>query len=309
MKVLVVSQDAGGAEIVSSWVRQNSENDYNFLLDGPAKKIFQKKLGDIQNNANAGFKQLVEIVDFVLTGTSDSSDLEKEAILQAKKHSTDSAAFLDYWYGFRKRFEINGQLTLPDEIWVGDNYAYDLAKQELPEAVVVLKNNPYLDDILKEKQVLEKRKKLRNEILHILYLCQPYKQEIRNEKGEQKIITDNLALHYFFEILTRNIPIQAEVRLRLHPLESSGKYRELISLFSKEIKISESSGRRLAEDLVWSDVAVGMHAQALAVAVSFGKKVYHCIPNGGHQCVLPHKEIQDFSAEKLDHLTFNLKSA
>ena len=309
MKVLVVSQDAGGAEIVSSWVRQNSENEYQFILEEPANKIFGKKLLGIKNNSITKLKKIIEDSDFVITGTSQSSDLEKVAIKQAKRSKIISATFLDYWYGYKERFMLSGKMVLPDEIWVGDSYALELAEKELPEAVVNLKNNPYLEDLLREKEVLGKREPRKSETLHILYLCQPYEQQIRNTAGEKKTLTDTSALKYFLELLTTNSPVRAEVRLRLHPLEPSGKYGEIISGFNSQFNISESFGRRLSEDLVWSDIAVGMQAQALAVAVSFGKKVYHCIPNGGHQCVLPHKEIQDFSAQKLDHLSFNLKSA
>ena len=43
-KILVVSNDAGGAEIVSAYVKNNLDN-YSFfcVLGGPAKNIFAKK--------------------------------------------------------------------------------------------------------------------------------------------------------------------------------------------------------------------------------------------------------------------------
>ena len=47
MRVFVVSHDAGGAEILSSWVRQHPEHKASFLLMGPAKAIFLKKLSNI----------------------------------------------------------------------------------------------------------------------------------------------------------------------------------------------------------------------------------------------------------------------
>ena len=39
----VISHDAGGAEVLSSWIKENPDN-YSLLLGGPAKEIFQKKL-------------------------------------------------------------------------------------------------------------------------------------------------------------------------------------------------------------------------------------------------------------------------
>jgi hypothetical protein len=42
--IAVVSHDAGGAEILSSWLRRCAE-PYCVVLDGPAQVIFQRKLG------------------------------------------------------------------------------------------------------------------------------------------------------------------------------------------------------------------------------------------------------------------------
>ena len=133
MKYLVVSHDAGGAEIASSWVRQNSQNDYSFVLDGPAVSIFRKKLKEIKIKPVAELKRLADESDFVLTGSSQSSDLEKEAISNAKCSKTKSATFLDYWHGYIERFELDGKLILPDEIWVADEYAFELARQNFPK--------------------------------------------------------------------------------------------------------------------------------------------------------------------------------
>lgn len=40
--ITIVSNDSGGAEILSSLVKKKPIN-YNFILKGPAKKIFKKK--------------------------------------------------------------------------------------------------------------------------------------------------------------------------------------------------------------------------------------------------------------------------
>ncbi len=42
--IAVVSHDAGGAEILSSWLLRNQE-PYCLVLDGPAVAIFQRTLG------------------------------------------------------------------------------------------------------------------------------------------------------------------------------------------------------------------------------------------------------------------------
>ena len=293
MKYLVVSHDAGGAEIVSSWVRQNPQNDYIYVLDGPADSIFRKKLKGIKNRPATELKRLVEKTDFLLTGSSESSDLEKEAIKKAKLSNTKSATFLDYWHGYKERFVLDGKMVLPDEIWVGDEYAFELAKQTFPKERIILKINPYLQELLEEKakSVPDVKK---GDGLRIIYLCQLYKQKYQDIRGKVDYLTDVSAVEYFLQNVSDYLPDKAEVKLRIHPLEAKDKYRNVIQAFNNSVKVAVSKNQSLAEDLVWADWAVGMHAQALAIALSFDLKVFHCIPPGSNPCALPHKEIRDF---------------
>ena len=43
--VAIVSHDAGGAELISSYVKRKIDNIYLYVLSGPAVKIFERKLG------------------------------------------------------------------------------------------------------------------------------------------------------------------------------------------------------------------------------------------------------------------------
>ena len=118
--VLVVSHDAGGAEILSAWVKQHSYLKFSFLLEGPAQKIFARKLGDVPMLSRAAFLDEQMIADFVLTGTSWGSDLEKRVVKTARARNIPVASFLDHWSAYRERFLLDGELVLPDELWVGD---------------------------------------------------------------------------------------------------------------------------------------------------------------------------------------------
>lgn len=75
-KVAVVSHDAGGAEVVSSWLRRNGI-DYRAVLDGPARKTFQSKFSVINE---ASLVDAIEECEWILTGASWQSDLEIKAI-------------------------------------------------------------------------------------------------------------------------------------------------------------------------------------------------------------------------------------
>ena len=63
--VLIVSHDAGGAEILSSLLKLN-DIPYLFCLAGPAVNIFQRKIGSVDNYS---LEEGIERVDWVLTGT------------------------------------------------------------------------------------------------------------------------------------------------------------------------------------------------------------------------------------------------
>ena len=290
MRYLIVCHDAGGAEIVSSWVRQNPQNQYKFVLAGPAVPIFKKKLLEIQRESSKKLEELVICSDFVLAGTSYSSTLEKRAIMFAKESGTPVATFLDYWYGHEERFVYQGKTVLPDEIWVSDKYALDLMKETFPQTKTVFHDNPYLREILEETQKIGLSANKKG--LRILYLCQP----INNKKEiETNRVTDISGLEYFLQNVLNHLPGEVEVRLRLHPKENKDKYSDIVKSFNNSIKIFVSKNQSLAKDIVWADWAVGMHTTALVVALKLGLKVFHCIPPMAKQCVLPHKEIVDFT--------------
>ena len=97
--LVVVSHDAGGAEILSDWVRSQSE-PYLLVLAGPAKAIFERKLGKVSSSA---LRSAIDEADWVLTGTGWQSDMEKEAIDLARRQNKKSISFLDHWVNYKQR--------------------------------------------------------------------------------------------------------------------------------------------------------------------------------------------------------------
>ena len=119
----VVSHDAGGAEILSSYVKREKPNVV-FALAGPAERIFKRKLGQIEN------KPLIDAInaaDVLLCGTSLPSAHERNAIRIAKEMKLHSIAFLDHWINYPDRFKEGAKLLLPDEIWTVDERAFALS--------------------------------------------------------------------------------------------------------------------------------------------------------------------------------------
>lgn len=295
MKCLIVSYCAGGAEIVSSWVQHNPQYQYQFILGGPARSIFERKLPSLKTEPIDKLSKIITSSDFVLTSTG-TTDFEKKAIQLCKINNIKVISFLDYWSRYRERFKLQNEFVYPDEIWVGDSYALQLAKDELPINSIKLIENPYILDLLKEKNKFKIKNRNQSE-MHILYLCQPFNEDFNSKNGETVQQTDTAAMEYFFQCLKTNPNIRPgmlNIRIRLHPTEKIGKYDSIANLYKNDFAINSNPDHSLVEDCVWSDWVVGVHTMGLVVALTLGSKAFHCIPEGWKPCVLPYREIKNF---------------
>ncbi len=270
-----MSHDAGGAEVVSSWVKQHPMNKYVFMLGGPALDIYSRKLGSIDILRE---NELAELeagrLDLVLTSTSWASDCEKIALRWANKNGINSASFLDHWCNYRARFEYDSEMILPDEIWVGDDDAYELAMQCFDDLPVKLVLNPYFKDI--EKEFSQYQRRIKSEgVFRILYLCEAIVEGGRRLSSGEVIEYKSLGL--FFHHLEDILPESrvAQVRLRTHPAEDQAKYSAYLKSDGR-VDVCLSEGTTLVEDCVWSDWVVGMNTMAMVVARIGGKRVGYC---------------------------------
>ena len=90
--VAIVSQDAGGAEVLSSWLNQQKIKA-RVVAEGPAKNIFERKCGKVIFEP---VNQALENSDWVLSGTGWQTDFEPNAI-RLEKIWQKKVAFLDHW--------------------------------------------------------------------------------------------------------------------------------------------------------------------------------------------------------------------
>ncbi|QJD72163.1 hypothetical protein [Marinobacterium sp. LSUCC0821] len=285
--IAVVSHDAGGAEILSSYIRR-AGLDFNLVLSGPAVRVFERKLGSF---VNVDLKTALHNSDLLLCGSSYPASFELEAIKQAREQGKRSVVFLDHWINYRQRFERNGFTVLPDEIWVGDPDAECIAREQLPEIPVRLIENPYFSDLIAEIQA-RARKYVNTDIkARALFLSQPISaHESRASYPDlDRGYTEQQALRYFL----RNIhllgqPVK-EVLIRLHPSEQPGKYDGIEMEFDFPIRIDASAD--LIDSIFAVDFVVGMDSMAMVVGLLADKTVICCIPPEGKPCRLPHAEI------------------
>lgn len=257
--ILVCCHDAGGAEVVSSWVRRHlDEWDIEYLLAGPAVKIFERKLGVRPPFIVSGNP------DFFLCGTG-SSGWERNAVDVAHALEVPSAAYLDHWKNYRERFGEH----LPTAIWVCDQYAEEMAREEFPEAVVLLRGNPYLEDFAEEVEVIEPPDE--DGTHRILWIDEPdYRDRFRP----------------YVRALRR-----AEILVRLHPAATSGDRKAALAVYAGvcDPRVA-GDGETLAENVAWADVVVGADSMALVAALAAGKSVVSVLHK--KDATIPYPEIK-----------------
>ena len=309
--VFIVAHDAGGANILASWARKNFKK-YRFLtcLKGPARKVFRQRDLRLKNvSISQYFSQRPQKGDFILTGTSEAA-LERTVIAKAKKYNVRCASFLDHWINYRQRFlpsttraeqkELiktgRWQAYLPDEVWVGDKPAFQLAlKEGFPKDTLRIVENPYFEEI----RELAKKKT-------ILYMSSPICDTWEKEFGERGLwkLTEFEQMEMFLKGLEKISGKVGEVIIRLHPKESFNKYDKIIKRYRGKIILEKSKNNELAGDIKKSDIVIGNESMGLVAAILMGKKVFCCLPGRIKKIAIPYKSIirVNSTAEIADYL-------
>jgi hypothetical protein len=287
-QVAVVAHDAGGAEILSSYVKRlpaESRTGFLFVLEGPARKIFRAKLGDVRE---IGLAEAIAAADRILCGSGWQSDLEVRAIRIARAQMKPSTVFLDHWVNYQERFVRDGRADLPDEIWVGDPIALVRARAAFAGLPVALVENPYFLDIADEFRV---RHQPAPDTSSVLFVGEPVREHALRQHGNERHwgYTEEEALAYFLDHLDALPQPVDRVRVRPHPAEPAGKYAALVK--SKGHAVEMSTGRTLFDDIASCQWVAGCNSMAMVAGLVAGRRVLCCIPPGGADCVLPHPEI------------------
>ncbi len=286
---LLVSHDAGGAEILAHYVQQQlSLENCLFAIDGPAKKVFQRVLGEV---ICCSLQQGLAQADWCLCGTSWQSDLEWQAVKQAKLLGKRVVSFIDHWINYQQRFIRHGELLLPDELWVGDQYAEAIARNTFPATPICLVDNPYLKSIAREIKQYKKESAYDNEAeMTLLFVSENISGHAKLKYGDERYFgyTEFEAIEFLLsnlELLDSRIK---KVVIRPHPSDYSGKYTDIIKRYPDKVEMSH--GQTLLSDIQGANWIAGCESMALVVALLAGKTVISCIP-AAVSCHLPHQEI------------------
>ena len=288
----VIVHDAGGAEVVSSYVHQQGM-DCLYVLEGPARKIFERKLGPIEISP---LEEAIQRSASILCGTSWQSDLELRAIKLARLLGKRSVAFLDHWTNYRERFIRLGELCVPDEIWVGDSIAEELATEIFPNIQISLVENPYFQDIKDELATVSIQRSSNMTSISVLYVCEPVREHALRQFGDERHwgYVEEEALCYFLNNVAALGGQVSRILIRPHPSESITKYNWVLNEFNLPLKLGGVN--TLLEEIADCDIVVGCESMAMVIGLLAGRRVISCIPPGGKTCALPHPEIETLLA-------------
>jgi hypothetical protein len=285
--VAVISHDAGGAEVLSSWLLQNDQ-EFCLVLGGPAISVFQRKL---KNITIISLDKAIILCDWVLCGSSWQSSLEKKAVISAKNAEKKVITFLDHWVNYKQRFQLNGVITPPDEIWVTDKDAKKNAKKIFPDLKITIVENPYMVEIMREIDSSDNLKISKN-ICSVLYVCEPVSDYAKLAYGDSNYLgyTETNALNFFLKNICWISNKIIKLTIRPHPSEAIDKYNWVINKSPVDTLISNTES--LVKQVSKSDVIVGCESMAMVVGLWAKKRVLSSIPVGGMPCQLPHKKIE-----------------
>ena len=286
--IAVISHDAGGAEILSSYVSRNKLR-YKLILEGPAVTIFKRK---IKNVETIELNEALITCDGFLCGSSWQSDLEWQAIKQAKAMKKPVYCFLDHWCNYKERFNKKGSQELPDEIWVSDTQAKDIALKNFPLATVKLVKNPYFEDIKDNIKNLQLNGQNTESKGCILFVCEPISEHAEKEYKNPMHwgYTEFTALDYFLNHIVSIEKHISKITIRPHPSEKKDKYDYLLD--KKNYPIAIGGENNLLEEILKNDIIVGCESMAMIIGLIAKRRVISAIPPEGKDCILPHPEIE-----------------
>jgi hypothetical protein len=292
--IAIVCNDAGSSEIISSWILTQNE-EYLLVLDGPAVQIFSRKINNIKTHT---LDNALKKADWLVTGTSIFSSLEIDAIAKSKLLNIKSVTFLDHWANYPERFVKNNNQIYPDELWVGDSYAYNIAKKIFPKIKVIFQENAYFKSIQTASKILKSKIRYDKQNEYILYLCSPVAEHAKLIHGNEKYwgYDEHDRIKYFMLNLHKLNALSKKVVLRPHPSEKAEKYNWVLDEFGPLVSISDS--KTLLEQVLESEVVVGCNSMGLTIAIIAGKRAVSSLASDDADCTIPMKELEHLNLLK-----------
>lgn len=284
-KILVIFSDPGGAKPCLSICESIdtldllviSDREYVFYND------FKSKVKVIKRN-----KEIIKYIDefkpdIVLTGTSYTSDLERKAIAHCKKIEIFTISFIDHWTSISDRFLTNERINFPDEIWVLDERAKQIAiKEKIAKNKLFIAGNPYHVWLKNWKPKINRKQFYHN--LHIdetkkMILFAP--DPISNVNGIEKFGFDELVASRKLRECIRETDKEFKDRyhflIKMHPNQCVEKLTDIFednnnfTILPLEVDTNQS--------IYFADIVMGFFSSLLIEANIMNKPIIRFLDN------------------------------
>ena len=285
--VAVVCHDAGAANLVFAWLRHwfdaglLDQHKFNLVLQGPAEKAWQHHPVPLPHLELHNSLDAIEGCHSVLTGTGWASNLEHQARQTAQALDIPSIAVVDHWVNYPMRFERDGVVVLPAQIWVADVAAARLAQAQFEGVPVLELPNVYLHQLVRHIPPVP------DDCRNLLYVLEP----LRNDWG-RGVQGEFQALDFFVQHLTEVVgqgPVH--ITLRPHPSDPADKYTAWMQAQgSLNIQLDQQTDLNLS--IAQARWVVGVESFALVVASAAGRETFSSLPPWAHRCRLPQANIR-----------------
>jgi len=275
--IIFVFSDPGGAKPCLALMEEN--NLSNAIAISDRQYPFYNDFNATVRIMNHDFKLFVDDFqpELIFTGTSYTSDIEKQFIQIAKDKNIPCYSFVDHWTSFVERFtDVTGKMTLPDEVWVIDQMAKRLAiDQCIDETKLVISGNPYHDWLRNWKPDMSKGEFLKQIGLQavnkkiLVYAPDP----LSNVNGKDLYGFDELSSTLtLVELFETHITELRDwiVLVKAHPNQNRNKLNKIISGHSPFHLLSENVDTNTT--IYYADVVIGFFSSFL-VEASIMKKL------------------------------------
>jgi hypothetical protein len=281
----VTCHDAGAANLIIGWLKKMPKIDFRAHIDGPALSLWQAAFPDSRIfSLNESLQGAVQLI----SGTGWASLHEHQARVKARELGIPIVAVVDHWVNYRERFIRDGEIILPDEIWVSDEEARIEAYRCFPDLTLREFKNEYLLDQVEKIRALDAQR-YASSGEKVLYALEPIRQ---TWTGEDTRSGEFQALDYFLSQLSvLGLSSRAHIRLRPHPSDAPGKYRDWVDNRKKDYEIELAPEEPLTAAVSWADYVVGCESFVLIIGLAAGKKTISSLPPWGHACRLPQAQL------------------
>lgn len=280
----VACNDAGGTNLIIGWLKRVPGIRVKAHLGGPAIALWDKAFPGARiftlAEALSGSTQL-------LSGTGWATSLEHDARVAARARGIPSVAALDHWVNYAERFERAGTIVRPQELWVTDEYAFNLARDLGNESRVRLVPNAYLEEQVSQIRQLDAKRGAR-EAGHVLYALEPIRKPWKIDQAESG---EFQALDFFCANLgLLGLSAKTSIRLRPHPSDPPGKYDAWCGRQAgRDVRMAPDEP--LSEAIARADWVVGCESFVLVVGLAAGRKVATTLPPWAPRGLLPHTNL------------------